>query len=70
MNTISNRNMIVYNAIKKYMDQYGYSPSVRDICNITQLNSPASVHGHLKRLKEFGYITFTENKSRTIRIIK
>jgi repressor LexA len=70
MKTISNKNMIVYKAIKKYMDQYGYSPSVRDLCELTNLNSPATVHNHLQKLKEFGYIMYTENKSRTIRILK
>ena len=70
MKNLTNKNMLIYNTIKKYIEIYGYSPSVRDICNIVKINSPASVHRHLKRLKEFGYITFTENKSRTIRILK
>ena len=60
----------VYKTVKDFIEKNGYSPSVREICNILGYNSPATAETHLKKLKEKGYITFIENRSRTIRIIK
>ena len=60
----------VYYAIKNYIDENGYSPTVRELCKMVRLNSPASVHGILKRLKEKGYIDYIYNHNRTLRIVK
>ena len=60
----------VYLAIKNYINKIGYSPTVRELCKMTGKSSPATIQVHLKKLKSLGYITFEENKSRTIRIIK
>lgn len=60
----------VFDTIVEYINTNGYSPSVRELCELTGKNSPATIHYHLKRLKEQGYITYNEKKSRTIRIIR
>lgn len=59
----------VYKAIKEYILENGYSPSVRDICEMLSL-SPATVHGHLVHLREKEYIKFEDGICRSIRIIK
>lgn len=60
----------VYIAIEDFIKENGYSPSVRELCKITGKNSPGTINVHLHNLKELGFITFIENKNRTIRIIK
>lgn len=60
----------IYNIIKEFINENGYAPSVREICNIAGLNSPATVFVHLQNLKEEGYITYVNGKSRTIRVVK
>lgn len=60
----------IYKAIVQYIDEKGYSPTVRELCKMTGKNSPGTVESHLQKLKENGYITFIPNLSRTIRIIK
>ena len=60
----------VYRAIKKYIKANGYSPSVRDICFLTDKKSSATIAYHFKRLKQMGYITYEEKKKRTIRVLK
>lgn len=60
----------VYIAIEDFINEYGYSPSVRELCKITGKSSPGTIYTHLKKLKELGFITFIENKNRTIRITK
>ena len=42
--------------IKKFMAENKFSPSVREICKGVGLNSPATVHVHLKNLIEKGYL--------------
>ncbi len=60
----------VYIAIDNFIKKHGYSPSVRELCKITKKSSPGTIYIHLKKLKKDGYITYIENKSRTIRITK
>lgn len=60
----------IYKAIVQYIDEKGYSPTVRELCKLTGKNSPGTVEVHLQKLKENGYITFIPNLSRTIRIIR
>lgn len=58
----------VYKAIKQFIEENGYSPSLREICELANLNSVATVSAHLENLRYLGYITYENNKSRTIRI--
>lgn len=55
--------------IKKYIVQYGYPPSVREICTGLGLSSPATVHTHLTGLELKGAISKTKSKFRTIEVV-
>ena len=57
----------VFVCIDKYIRKHGYSPSVRDICRELD-RSVSTIHFHLKKLKEKGFIEYEEKVSRTIRI--
>ena len=54
--------------IKKYIVQYGFPPSVREICAGLGLSSPATVHTHFKQLELKGAISKTKSKFRTIEV--
>lgn len=60
----------ILNIIKNFIDKNGYSPTVREIGDIANLNSPATVWVHLKHLKDKGHIYYEKGKMRTIRIIE
>ena len=60
----------IYNILKEFISENGYAPTVREIMKIAKLNSPATIHEHLKRLEDKGYIKSDKGKSRTIRIVK
>ena len=60
----------IYNIIKDFIKDNGYSPTVREIADIAGLKSPATVFTHLEALEEGGYIKSERSKSRTIRILK
>lgn len=55
--------------IKKYIVEYGYPPSVREICKGLDLSSPATVHTHLTQLEIKGAISKTKSKFRTIEVL-
>lgn len=59
----------LYITIKDYIERNKYSPSIRELCIRLGNSSSATVHTKLKLLKEKGFITYEEGKSRTIRII-
>ncbi len=49
--------------------QQGKVPSVREICKATGFNSTSTVHLHLKRLEEKGYIEREKGLNRCIKIV-
>ena len=53
-----------------YINENGFSPSYRELCDIADVNSPATIWTHLKNLKNKGYIDYIPAKSRTIKILK
>ncbi len=56
--------------IKNSIEEKGYPPSVREIGKAVGLKSPATVHSHLERLQELGYIQKNPAQPRTIGIIR
>lgn len=56
----------IYQFLLSYLDERGYAPSVRDICDAVGLKSPSTVHFHLKNLAELGYIEKSAFKGRAI----
>ena len=68
--TVTSNNLIVLEAIKKFISEKGFSPTVRDLCAVLGLKSPATVHWHLRKLKSKGLIDYNENKARTITVKK
>ena len=56
----------IYEYLRKVIPEQGYAPSVREICEAVGLNSPSTVHFHLKRLQERGLIEKGDFKGRAI----
>ena len=48
------------------MNEHGYAPTVREICNAVGLQSTATVHYHLNALRDAGLIEMDEMKKRAI----
>ncbi|HEY8361374.1 MAG TPA: transcriptional repressor LexA [Tissierellaceae bacterium] len=55
--------------IKSEIQRQGYPPSVRDICKGVNLKSTSTVHSHLEKLEEKGYIRRDATKPRAIEIL-
>ena len=67
---LTEKQIELYNELKKYIDFYGFPPSIRELCKLMNVNSTGTIQSMLKRLKKKGYIDFMPRKSRTIRILK
>ena len=54
--------------IENQINEVGYPPTVREICEAVGLNSPSTVHGYLKRLEKNGLLTKSQGSSRGIKL--
>lgn len=69
MKKLSKRQQMIYDFIKTEVDTKGYPPSVREIAKAVGLASSSTVHGHLERLEDKGFIRRDPTKPRAIEIL-
>jgi repressor LexA len=67
--SLTGRQKQILEFIKKQSREKGYPPSVREIGESVGLSSSSTVHGHLARLEEKGYIHRDPSKPRAIEIL-
>ncbi len=65
---LTERQRQVLQYIKQEIHDKGYPPSVREIGEAIGLSSSSTVHGHLARLEEKGYIRRDPTKPRAIEV--
>jgi repressor LexA len=54
----------------RYIDQHGYSPTLREVCMAFGFASPNGAVCHLASMQRKGWVTWNEKKSRTIRVLE
>ena len=69
MEKLTDKQNIILQILKKLIAKNGYPPTVREIGEEAHLSSPATIHFHLKKLEEKGYIKKDDNKNRTLEIL-
>ncbi|MDV3051258.1 transcriptional repressor LexA [Staphylococcus ureilyticus] len=69
MRELTKRQNEIFEYIKHTVHSKGYPPSVREIGEAVGLASSSTVHGHLSRLEEKGYIKRDPTKPRAIEIV-
>ena len=69
METLTKKQEETLKAIKKFIAKNGYSPSVREVCDMMNLSSTATVFVHMRHLMNKGYISQTNNKFRTLEVL-
>jgi len=55
--------------IRKYVDENGYPPTVREMCHAVKVNSTSTIAYHLAKLEEDGCIRKNPNKNRALEVI-
>lgn len=58
----------VFEFIKSYISENGYSPSVREICANCGIKSTATAYQYMNKLSEQGLISKAGNKKRAVAI--
>lgn len=66
---LSSSQIKILNYLKYQLQNKGYPPSVREICHAVNLKSTSTVHGHLAKLEDKGYIRKDPTKPRAIEIL-
>ena len=66
---LTKRQEDVLKYIKKYVAKHGFPPATREIGAALGLTSPATVHPHIKKLVQKGYLKTTKSKFRTIEVV-
>jgi len=69
MQPLTKKQEEVLTAIKKFIAKNGYSPSVREVCELMNLSSTATVFVHMRHLMNKGYLKQTDNKFRTLEVL-
>jgi len=69
METLTEAQQELYDWLEEYISQHHYAPSIRQMMRAMNLKSPAPVQSRLDHLREKGYITWTDGKARTYRIL-
>ncbi len=69
MEKLTTRQEYILQIIKQLVAKNGYPPTVREIGEKANLHSPATIHFHLTKLEEKGYIKKDNSKNRTIEIL-
>ena len=69
MEELTDRQKDILQTIKKFIAKHGYPPTVREIGKELNLRSPATIHFHLKKIEEKGYIRKLDSKNRTLELL-
>ena len=69
MEKLTDKQKNILQVIKQLMAKNGYPPTIREIGKKAKLSSPATIHFHLTKLEEKGYIKKGDNKNRTFEIL-
>ena len=63
---LTKRQQEILDYVQAHMDDKGYPPTVREIGEAVGLNSPSTVHAHLKALEDAGVLRRDATKPRAI----
>lgn len=66
--TVTARQLRILRFIRAYVISNGYPPSVREIGQECGLSSTSSVHHHLRRLADKGFVRQAPGRSRAISV--
>lgn len=69
MNNLTKRQNEILTFVKEYIVSHGYPPTVREIGKYLGVSSPATIHTHLNKLVEKGFIKKDGSKNRAIELL-
>lgn len=67
---LTDRQRKILEVLARFQKQFGYPPSIREICEKAEISSTSVVNYYLDQLEEMGYIQRDGRVSRGIRLVK
>lgn len=67
--TLTEQQRKVYDSLVSYLKEYGFPPTVRELCSILEYASTSSIAAHLHKLEEVGLIIRKAGCPRAIQVI-
>jgi repressor LexA len=67
---LTDRQKKILEVLERFQTQFGYPPSIREICDKTAISSTSVVNYYLDQLEDLGYIERDGRVSRGIRLLK
>lgn len=67
---LSERQKLILEVIEEFQNQYGYPPSIREICERAKISSTSVVNYYLEQLEEMRFIERDRRISRGVRLLK
>lgn len=68
--TLYNRERQLLEFITQFIQRYGYSPTLKEIGEALGMGSPATVHEHVDRLRQKGFLRKLDGTARGIEIVE
>lgn len=68
--SLSRRQQDVYDYVRMFIGDNGYSPTIREIADGIMLSSASTVHSHVNSLIRKGYLTQSSGGVRTLALTK
>lgn len=65
---LNDKEIKIYETIKSFIKDNGYSPSIRDLCKILNIKSTKTVYNYLVKLKGKKIIDFPKSQKRSLSI--
>lgn len=69
MAELTTKDYEILDFIQTQLEQKGFPPSVREICDAVGLTSTATIHARLKKLEKHGKIIKESSKNRSIKVV-
>ncbi len=68
--TLYHRERALLDFITQFIDRYGYAPTLKEIGIALDMGSPATVHEHVDRLRQKGFIKKLDGTARGLEVVK
>lgn len=68
--TLYNRERQLLEFITQFIQRYGYAPTLKEIGEALSMGSPATVHEHVDRLRQKGFLRKLDGTARGIEVVE
>ena len=61
---------VILDFIMQFIDRYGYAPTLKEIGDACNMHSPATIHEHIEKLRQKGFINKLDGASRGLEVVR